>query len=242
MKMSMKFVYGLMVASALAAAPAHALTFKKGQVLGSDGEVYDGASPEQQAALVEQSKQEGWFGKKKTSGVQGSNLYIVLEDDLVFVPLNELKGKSKEALKETVKQHIVDHLTANLKEFYTEGGQLDQEGFESGLANASGEATNQVAAEAARIAEYDAEAAAAFVEASLDLATAADEASRAAAEQALEAVVESAAVQESIQATVEEMNISEELATEIVENDSYYKDANGNFISEAEARDQGLIE
>ena len=30
MKMSMKFVYGLMVASALAAAPAHALTFKKG--------------------------------------------------------------------------------------------------------------------------------------------------------------------------------------------------------------------
>ena len=69
MKMSMKFVYGLMVASALAAAPAHALTFKKGQVLGPDGEVYDGASPEQQAALVEQSKQEGWFGKKKTSGV-----------------------------------------------------------------------------------------------------------------------------------------------------------------------------
>ena len=63
----------------------------------------------------------------------GSNLYIVLEDDLVFVPLNELKGKSKR-LKETVKQHIVDHLTANLKEFYTEGGQLDQEGFEGGLA------------------------------------------------------------------------------------------------------------
>ena len=65
--------------------------------------------------------------------MQGSNLYIVLEDDLVFVPLNELKGKSKEALKETVKQHIVGHLTANLKEFYTEGGQLDQEGFRVAL-------------------------------------------------------------------------------------------------------------
>ena len=78
------------------------------------------------------------------------------------------------------------------------------------------------------------------MEASLDLATAADEASRAAAEQALEAVVDSVAVQESIQATVEEMNISEELATEIVENDSFYKDLDGNFISEAEARDQGF--
>ena len=53
---------------------SNALTFKKGQVLGSDGEVHDGASPEQQAALVEQSKQDGWFGKKKNSGVQGSNL------------------------------------------------------------------------------------------------------------------------------------------------------------------------
>ena len=165
---------------------------------------------------------------------------IVLEDDLVFVPLTELKGKSKEAL-ETVKQHIVDHLTANLKEFYTEGGQLDREGLRAACERIR-EATNQVAAEAARIAEYDAEAAAAFVEASLDLATAADEASRAAAEQALEAVVDSVAVQESIQATVEELNISEELATEIVENDSFYKDLDGNFISEAEARDQGLID
>lgn len=41
---------------------------------------------------------------------------------------------------------------------------------------------------------------------------------------------------------MEELNISEELATEIVENDSFYKDLDGNFISEAEARDQGLID
>ena len=74
MRISTKFVYGLVIASALAAMPAHALTFKKGQVLGSDGEVYNGASPDHQAALVEQSKKEGWFGNKKSSGVQGSNL------------------------------------------------------------------------------------------------------------------------------------------------------------------------
>ena len=50
-----------------------------------------------------------------------------------------------------------------------------------------------------------------------------------------EAVIESAAVQESIQATVEELNISEELAAEIVENDAFYRDLDGNYISEAEA-------
>ena len=39
-------VVALVAASSLLAlSPANALTFKKGQVLGSDGEVYDGASP-----------------------------------------------------------------------------------------------------------------------------------------------------------------------------------------------------
>ena len=35
------------VAAGIACAPlaAHALTFKKGQVLGNDGEIYDGSSP-----------------------------------------------------------------------------------------------------------------------------------------------------------------------------------------------------
>ena len=68
MKLSMKIVSCLLISSAMAAAPANALTFKKGQVLSADGEVHDGASPEQQAALVEQSKQDGWFGKRRTPG------------------------------------------------------------------------------------------------------------------------------------------------------------------------------
>ena len=42
---------------------AHALTFKKGQVLGSDGQIYDGASPAEIARLISVSKgrkQDGW--------------------------------------------------------------------------------------------------------------------------------------------------------------------------------------
>ena len=45
----MRFAGVLILALSVAsvAMPAAALTFKKGQVLGSDGEVYDGASPAQ---------------------------------------------------------------------------------------------------------------------------------------------------------------------------------------------------
>ena len=35
---------------------AHALTFKKGQVLGSDGQIYDGASPAEIAKLISVAK------------------------------------------------------------------------------------------------------------------------------------------------------------------------------------------
>ena len=35
---------------------AHALIFKKGQVLGSDGQIYDGASPAEIAKLISVAK------------------------------------------------------------------------------------------------------------------------------------------------------------------------------------------
>ena len=35
---------------------AHALTFNKGQVLGSDGQIYDGASPAEIAKLISVAK------------------------------------------------------------------------------------------------------------------------------------------------------------------------------------------
>ncbi len=43
MKISKNMMSCLMISCVIAAAPAHALTFKKGQVLGADGEVHDGA-------------------------------------------------------------------------------------------------------------------------------------------------------------------------------------------------------
>ena len=51
----MKFIYSLFVGLALFSLPmtATALTFKKGQVLGPDGQVYDGASPQLRARMAD---------------------------------------------------------------------------------------------------------------------------------------------------------------------------------------------
>ena len=43
-------------------APVHALTLKKGQVIGGDGAVYDGASPEQQSQLIKTLKKKTFLG------------------------------------------------------------------------------------------------------------------------------------------------------------------------------------
>ena len=47
------------VVLALAASSAMALTFKKRQVLGSDGKIYDGASPEETARLIKNAADGG---------------------------------------------------------------------------------------------------------------------------------------------------------------------------------------
>ena len=74
------------VAAGIACAPlaAHALTFKKGQVLGNDGQIYDGASPRESARLLETAKDGG-----KAAGVFGRNLYVVIGEDITFIPLTD---------------------------------------------------------------------------------------------------------------------------------------------------------
>ena len=87
-------------------AGANALTLKSGEVLGGDGKVYQGASPETEAAMLKQAGKTDWFGNSKTSGVMGSNLFIVVEDQVTYIPLTELQGKSKDAIKEHVLESV----------------------------------------------------------------------------------------------------------------------------------------
>lgn len=196
----MKNLKVLAAACALAlasAGSAGALTLKKGQVLGGDGAIYDGASPEQQAQLIKNAQKEDFFGNKKSTGVVGGNLFVIVNDEAVFVPLSELAGKSKEGLTEVVKEYIVSHLMSDLKaKHIAEEGSLDAETLEQfeSMDIANDEVTQQIASEVSEFAKYDLEAATAVLEASLDLATvdAANDAARQAAESAFEQAFEAA--------------------------------------------------
>ena len=98
----------------LSANHALALTLKKGQVLGGDGVVYDGASPQQKAALVANSKRKDFFGNEQgKSGLTGSNLFIVVEDDVVFVPITEVVGKDKDAVKDIIMDAVETQFVLN---------------------------------------------------------------------------------------------------------------------------------
>ena len=114
MKFSKNMMSCLMISCVIAAAPAHALTFKKGQVLGADGEVHDGASPEQREALVLNSKRTGLFGAEGAkAGVSGSNIFVIVGEDIVFVPVSEVRGKSKEDMMDVIAAAAGEQLGAN---------------------------------------------------------------------------------------------------------------------------------
>ena len=90
------------------AAPATALTFKKGEVLGLDGNLYTGASPEQVERLIECAADQDL-----PAGVVGNNVFVVVEDKVSFVPVSELSGKTKETQLEVIGDQVVQDITGN---------------------------------------------------------------------------------------------------------------------------------
>ena len=133
----------LVVSSLSLALPAAALKFKKGQVLGSDGEVYDGASPAQVEALIKKAEDEG-----EMAGVSGTNLYVVIDGSVTFVPLSDVRGKTKEGMKEVIAAHVLTGAEiGGLAEL--EGSGFDQL-TEGNLAYEIGQIADEAAREAAQ--------------------------------------------------------------------------------------------
>ena len=109
------------VVLALATSSTMALTFKKGQVLGSDGKIYDGASPEETARLIKNAADGG-----ESAGVRGNNLFVVMDDELVFIPLSDLSGKTKETRMDIVKAHAIANATdLDVDDLLEEAGNLE---------------------------------------------------------------------------------------------------------------------
>ena len=110
-KLSLLF---LALAPFIVVSSASALTLKSGEVLSSDGKVYSGASPDQKAAIVTQSKSRGLFGAGgKKAGVRGSNIFVVVGEDVVFVPMTDVQGKSKDQMMDIIAEAAGQQLGTN---------------------------------------------------------------------------------------------------------------------------------
>lgn len=83
-----------------------ALTLKSGQVIGSDGQIYDGASPEKQEALIANAQNGG-----DMAGLSGSSVYVVVGDTITYVPVSDIRGKSNNRMKEIIGDEVIQNVT-----------------------------------------------------------------------------------------------------------------------------------
>ena len=90
----------------LSASMAQALTLKSGQVIGGDGEIYDGASPEKQQALIANAQNGG-----DIAGLSGSSVYVVVGDTITYVPVHDIRGKSNNRMKEIIGDEVIQNVT-----------------------------------------------------------------------------------------------------------------------------------
>ena len=99
--------YVLTAATAvLLASSAHALTLKSGQVIGGDGGIYEGASPEKQQVLINMAKNGG-----DIAGVTGASVFVVVGDTITYVPVAEIRGKSDDRMKEIIGDEVIQNVT-----------------------------------------------------------------------------------------------------------------------------------
>jgi hypothetical protein len=75
------------------------LVIKSGQVIGSDGKIYDGMSPQTAAALAAQAE----AGELKT-GIINGNFYVILDDVISTVPLRSLSNLEPEERVSLIKE------------------------------------------------------------------------------------------------------------------------------------------
>ena len=72
----------------------YGFTIKSGQVLSSDGKVYDFASPEEKKKIIQRQLEGG-----EQVGLRNNNLFIVYENEIINIPMNEISNLSDEKLE-----------------------------------------------------------------------------------------------------------------------------------------------
>ena len=127
---------------------ASALTFKKGQVLGSDGQIYDDASPDLRDRLIKKAQRTG-----ESAGVTAGKLFVVVNDTITFVPLSDLAGKSEETVKEIVVEKVTETVTKVFTEQALAKAGINVEDLADGAEDAASD--EEVAAALASIDDAD---------------------------------------------------------------------------------------
>jgi hypothetical protein len=89
------------------------LVLKRGQVIGRDGEIYDGMTPETREVLEAQAED----GILK-SGVVNGNFYMILDGVVTTVPLTTLRSLDSEERMELVKESFSEDAREALKDEY----------------------------------------------------------------------------------------------------------------------------
>ena len=110
------------------ASQANALTLKKGEVLGADGQVYDGASPDQMERIVEQARESG-----KAGGISGNNVFVVVGEQVTFVPTAELRGLSKESKLNVIGDRVIQDITGSDQITYSQVQAVTETAKETGI-------------------------------------------------------------------------------------------------------------
>ena len=64
---------------------SNSLTIKSGQIISSDGKVYEFASPKEKEFLIKKSEAHG-----KSMGVFNNNLFLIIDEKILFIPLQEI--------------------------------------------------------------------------------------------------------------------------------------------------------
>ena len=87
-------------------AGAQALTFKSGEVLGPDGNMYVGASLENLENIITNAKDDD-----KPAGVIGNNIFVIVDDTVTFVPTKDLASKSDDDRLEHIGDKVVENIS-----------------------------------------------------------------------------------------------------------------------------------
>jgi hypothetical protein len=107
-----KLMFTSLLVSTLSLSANASITLQSGQVIGPDGGIYDGMSPQTEAALLESIES----GETKV-GVVNRSLYVIVNDEITTVPLSDLQSLDSDSRLEYIKDAI--------KGDYLESGSIE---------------------------------------------------------------------------------------------------------------------